>query len=373
MEICRDPEVLKVILYIKTLIDIILYIIPIILIVMMGLDIFKSIAASKEDEMKKNINISIKRIVFIVIMFLVPTIVKFSMSILGDIGVDYTECYNNANSDTIEDIAISNTNIAYQELLNNPTRENLINAQDSVSKISDKDTRNTYNEKINEIEEQIIELEKEQINNNEKKTPSKKYSPSESTSGTNSNNSNTNSSSGVVTGYLTSPLNQRATNAEFKQSIGSNSQTIYYLSGSYHGGTDLPVEIGTNVYAMDGGTVYKVQDSCGAYGRHIILQHIVDQKEYFTIYAHLDSIETKYLTIGTPVNQGDKIAESGNTYHCGETVGAHLHIGISYNSGGAFPQTEGDASFLVGNFIGTLTKYSIVDNSNLAYYKEQHY
>ena len=180
-------------------------------------------------------------------------------------------------------------------------------------------------------------------------------------------------------GILTNPLYPKDNSKEkWLASLNTNSKTLYYLQsgaykGAYHGGSDLPVPIGTSVYAMDVGTVYKVQDTCGSYGRHIILKHTVNGKNYYTIYAHLNSIEEKYKKIGTQVAKGELIAKSGNTYHCGSTVAPHLHVGISYESNGSFPQTEGDKSFLIGNFMGTNLNYSIVDSNNLSYYKEKHY
>lgn len=179
---------------------------------------------------------------------------------------------------------------------------------------------------------------------------------------------------GETTGTLTNPLypNDNSTK-KWYSSLGSNSKTLNYLSGSYHGGSDLPIATGHSVYAMDGGTVKKIQDHCGSYGRHIVLEHETSKGKYYTIYAHLSSIESNVKKIGTKISKGQLLGKSGTTYHCGSSVAAHLHVGISYDSNGSFPQSSGDKSFLIGNFMGTGKSYTIVNGFNLNYYKAKHY
>ena len=360
MDACTNPDILKVILFVKILINIVRIIVPIGLILFLSFDFFKNIIVNKEEDMKKNVMLAIKRILYAVAIFIIPTIVNFIIVTLGDVGVSHTDCIANADMNYINTRIVALAEEAYKKAKDNPTIANVIEAENSISKITDNKKRQELQSAIEEIRNSIT-------------AEAQQHLEEEQEQATATNPSTQQHGSGVVTEYLTSPLNIHATASEFKSSIGSNSQTIYYKDGRYHGGTDLPVVIGTSVYAMDGGTVYKKQDTCGDYGRHIILEHVTSTYKYYTIYAHLDSIEPKYLVEGTKVSQGDLIAKSGNTYHCGDTVGAHLHVGISFNSNGSFPQVEGDASFLVGNFIAQQKKYSIVDRSNLSYYKEQHY
>lgn len=179
---------------------------------------------------------------------------------------------------------------------------------------------------------------------------------------------------GETTGTLTNPLYPKDNSTtKWYSSLGSNSKTLNYLSGSYHGGSDLPIATGHGVYAMDGGTVKKIQDHCGSYGRHIVLEHETAKGKYYTIYAHLSSIESNVKKVGTKISKGQLLGKSGTTYHCGSSVAAHLHVGISYDSNGSFPQRTGDKSFLIGNFMGTGKSYTIVNSSNLNYYKSKHY
>ena len=104
---CEDIAVLKTVLFIKKILEIVLYIIPIILILMIMLDLTKNVIASKDDEMKKNFQIAIKRIISAVILFLVPTIVNFAINGLGEFNSDYKTCLQ-VTKESIEEQIVKN-------------------------------------------------------------------------------------------------------------------------------------------------------------------------------------------------------------------------------------------------------------------------
>lgn len=58
--------------------------VPIILVLMGSIDLFKGITASKEDEIKKGQSIFIKRLIIAAIIFFVVVIVKFIISLVAD-------------------------------------------------------------------------------------------------------------------------------------------------------------------------------------------------------------------------------------------------------------------------------------------------
>lgn len=89
---CGGEPILRIIKFVMDLINIVLFIVPIGLILMISVDFMKSVIAGKDDEMKKNVNLVIKRIIMAVALFLVPTIVKFSCTLLEDVGLDYAGC-----------------------------------------------------------------------------------------------------------------------------------------------------------------------------------------------------------------------------------------------------------------------------------------
>ena len=81
---CGGADVVRILKFIWTLLDIVLFAIPIGLILIVMIDFGKNVMAGKEDEMKKNLNIAIKRLIYAVVLFLVPTIVSFAISLVDE-------------------------------------------------------------------------------------------------------------------------------------------------------------------------------------------------------------------------------------------------------------------------------------------------
>ena len=81
--------------------------VPIVLVIMGSLDLFKGIIAQKEDEMKKGTQIFIKRLISAVIIFFVFMIVKIVISLVSDETggrtagniIDCAECFINNKCD----------------------------------------------------------------------------------------------------------------------------------------------------------------------------------------------------------------------------------------------------------------------------------
>ena len=69
---------------VKTIVDLIKWGIPVILIIFGMLDLGKAVMAGKEDEMKKAQGTLIKRVIYAVLVFLVVTIVMLVMKIVSD-------------------------------------------------------------------------------------------------------------------------------------------------------------------------------------------------------------------------------------------------------------------------------------------------
>lgn len=92
-------------------------------------------------------------------------------------------------------------------------------------------------------------------------------------------------------------------------------------ASSYHKGVDWYTPIGTPVYASSAGTVTKAGWGSG-YGYCVYISH-ADGRE--TVYGHLSKV---LVSAGTYVEQGQRIASSGNT---GISTGPHLHFEIHIN------------------------------------------
>ena len=101
--VCEKSSFLKSIYFIKELIHYTCILLPIGLIIMIMIDLIKNVI-SKGEDMNKNIKMAGKRILYCIIVFLIPTVVNLSVSILNqaDISINYNECLTNANLSTIK-------------------------------------------------------------------------------------------------------------------------------------------------------------------------------------------------------------------------------------------------------------------------------
>lgn len=147
----NDYEILRVIYFVLLIIKIILIIVPIGVILMTGLDLFKNVATSKEDDMKKNLNIAIKRIVYCVCVFFVPTIVNLVFSILGDIGVDYATYVSCANLEDINVVIKNKASKLVAQARDSLDYSDYTEAIDVVSDIKDDNIRQQYENELDSI------------------------------------------------------------------------------------------------------------------------------------------------------------------------------------------------------------------------------
>ena len=98
---CGGADILRIIKFVFTLLDAVLFIIPMGLILMVIIDFSKSVIAGREDDMKKNLSIAIKRIIYCIALFLIPVIVKFAINLISDAGVKAAQCIEIAQNDDL--------------------------------------------------------------------------------------------------------------------------------------------------------------------------------------------------------------------------------------------------------------------------------
>ena len=143
----------------------------------------------------------------------------------------------------------------------------------------------------------------------------------------------------VVDGFINPVKN-------FTKCTSSFGCRIHPITGNYrsHGGIDIPVVVGTPVYATKSGKVSAVRTDvtgylAGSYGNYVDIDHLDGT---MTRYAHL-----KYggvmVSVGTSVNQGQAIALSGNT---GGSTGPHLHYEVHVNGVAVDPYNYLDTSVI---------------------------
>ena len=95
-----------------------------------------------------------------------------------------------------------------------------------------------------------------------------------------------------------------------------------YSDGSYHGGTDFPVPLNTNVYSSCEGDVVSVKYLTDSYGKYIKIKAKVNGEIVYIRYCHLNEI---LVNEGQHVAAGQLIGKSGST---GNSTGPHLHYEV---------------------------------------------
>lgn len=86
---------------------------------------------------------------------------------------------------------------------------------------------------------------------------------------------------------------------------------------SQHHGIDLPAPVGRGVKAAFDGTITRVDENAGGYGRLVVVDH-GDGVE--SRYAHLSAADVQ---VGQRVSRGETIGAVGST---GRSTGPHLHF-----------------------------------------------
>ena len=89
VDVCGELGfVVSIVSFILTIIQ---WAVPIILIIIGTIDLVKAVMAGKDDDIKKNQSVLIKRVVAAIIVFLVPLIVSVVMGLIGN--DDWKDCW----------------------------------------------------------------------------------------------------------------------------------------------------------------------------------------------------------------------------------------------------------------------------------------
>ncbi|WP_166876187.1 M23 family metallopeptidase [Salinibacterium sp. ZJ450] len=92
---------------------------------------------------------------------------------------------------------------------------------------------------------------------------------------------------------------------------------------SQHEGVDFVPGAGTPIFAIADGVV-KSHTQGGAYGNHVVLEHVINGKKVTSLYAHMQWGSSP-LSEGDMIPVGEFIGLVGNT---GASTGPHLHFEI---------------------------------------------
>jgi murein DD-endopeptidase MepM/ murein hydrolase activator NlpD len=97
--------------------------------------------------------------------------------------------------------------------------------------------------------------------------------------------------------------------------------------GTMHEGVDFTPGEGAPIQAIADGVVRESTDSGGAFGVHIVIDHIVDGELVSSSYSHM-LYGSREVEVGDHVTVGTIVGHTGNT---GRSFGAHTHVEILAN------------------------------------------
>jgi murein DD-endopeptidase MepM/ murein hydrolase activator NlpD len=100
-----------------------------------------------------------------------------------------------------------------------------------------------------------------------------------------------------------------------------------WRSGRMHEGIDFTPGAGAPIQAIADGTVRVASEAGGAYGVHVIIDHMIDGQLVSSHYAHMQ-YGSMQVSPGQKVTVGTILGRTGNT---GRSYGAHTHFEILMN------------------------------------------
>nr|WP_315172046.1 peptidoglycan DD-metalloendopeptidase family protein [uncultured Flavobacterium sp.] len=113
----------------------------------------------------------------------------------------------------------------------------------------------------------------------------------------------------------------------YKRSLVFNDST--QEERNIHIGLDLWIAAGTPILAALDGKIHSFQfnNQLGDYGPTIILEHTIENEQFYTLYGHLSLASIQNHTKGKIVKKGETIATLGNASVNGDYA-PHLHFQI---------------------------------------------
>ncbi|MBQ7141393.1 MAG: M15 family metallopeptidase [Bacilli bacterium] len=100
IQFCENVRILKIFYLLKSIITIIQIAVPIILIVMCSIDLIKNIINIKDNQ--NIVSKIVKRMLSAVIIFFVPTIINFTLNLVGNVNEQVGICMNNSTKENID-------------------------------------------------------------------------------------------------------------------------------------------------------------------------------------------------------------------------------------------------------------------------------
>ena len=137
LSLCSDANVLKILRYIKIVINIIFLIVPILLLVTASISYLKAISNTDKDGIAKTNKAMISKCIAAVIIFFIPLITKMIVKLASTDENDYISCIENATPEGISNAYVKNANDTIKKVKTSYDINDYNKAKDTIGNIDD--------------------------------------------------------------------------------------------------------------------------------------------------------------------------------------------------------------------------------------------
>ena len=171
--LCSDANVLKILRYIKIVINIIFLIVPILLLVTASISYLKAISNADKDGIAKTNKAMISKCIAAVIIFFIPLITKMIVKLASTDENDYISCIENATPKGISNAYIKNANDTVKKVKTSYDINDYNKAKDTIRNIDDELEKRALTKELEDAKI-IIDL-KQNINDLKNNYSEEKY------------------------------------------------------------------------------------------------------------------------------------------------------------------------------------------------------
>ena len=173
LSLCTDANILKILRYIKIIINIIFVIVPILLLVTASISYLKAISNADKDGIAKTNKAMISKCIAAVIIFFIPLITKMIVKLASTDENDYISCRENATPEGISNAYIKNANDTVKKVKTSYDINDYNKAKDTIRNIDDELEKRALTEELEDAKI-IIDL-KQNINDLKNNYSEEKY------------------------------------------------------------------------------------------------------------------------------------------------------------------------------------------------------
>lgn len=155
LSICSNPDILKIMILIKTVISCICVAVPIVMIVVLMLDYAKAVS-SNDDKLVMKITRNVPyRIIAAIVIFAMPLFVKIIVNIADGSANEYYDCISNASWSNVDKAYVTSAENSVKSVKETLSLSNYNIAKSNIAKVDDIDEKNRLTSELETLKEYV--------------------------------------------------------------------------------------------------------------------------------------------------------------------------------------------------------------------------